>query len=185
VALDARLWLRDEIGATLDRLRALTGALIGLAERHAGVLAPGHTHFQPAQPVLLAPPAGLRRMLLRDAARSGTPRPHGGADHRQWRSPGPRPSTAGRWRDLGLPVTANSLDAVSDRDFVVEFVFCASLAMTLPFRGGLIIWCTRPSAGPRSPTSTAGSSLMPQKKNPDMAGWCAANRRVTGHLVRC
>jgi argininosuccinate lyase len=192
VALDARLWLRDEIRATLGRLRALAGALIDLAEKHAGQLAPGHTHFQPAQPVLLAHHLlAYVEMLLRDAERfrgalgrtavlttgsgalAGTSIP---LDRRAMA------------RDLALPaISANSLDAVSDRDFVVEFVFCASLAMThlSRFAEELVIW-SHPAFGwaEIGDEYCTGSSLMPQKKNPDMAELVRGKTgRVTGHLV--
>ena len=91
-------------------------------------------------------------------------------------------------RDLGLPaITANSLDAVSDRDFVAEFVFCASLAMThlSRFAEELIIW-SHPAFGwaEIGDEYCTGSSLMPQKKNPDMAELVRGKTgRVTGHLV--
>jgi len=192
VALDVRLWLREEIGATLERIRALAAALIGLAERHADAIAPGHTHFQPAQPVLLAHHLlAYVEMLLRDAARfrdtlgrtavlttgsgalAGTSIP---LDRRAMA------------RDLGLSaITANSLDAVSDRDFVAEFVFCAALTMThlSRFAEELIIW-SHPSFGwaEIGDEYCTGSSLMPQKKNPDMAELVRGKTgRVTGHLV--
>jgi len=192
VALDARLWLREEIEATLGRIRALNGALLDLAERHAGQIAPGHTHFQPAQPVLLAHHLlAYVEMLLRDAARlrdclgrtavlttgsgalAGTSIP---LDRRAMA------------RDLGLPaISANSLDAVSDRDFVVEFVFCASLAMAHLSRLAeeLIVW-SHPAFGwaEIGDEYCTGSSLMPQKKNPDMAELVRGKTgRVAGHLV--
>ncbi len=192
VALDARLWLRDEIRATLGRLRALTAALLDLADRQAAQLAPGHTHFQPAQPVLLAHHLlAYVEMLLRDAQRfrdalgrtavlttgsgalAGTSIP---LDRRAMA------------RDLGLPaISANSLDAVSDRDFAVEFVFCASLAMThlSRFAEELVVW-SHPAFGwaEIGDEYCTGSSLMPQKKNPDMAELVRGKTgRVTGHLV--
>jgi argininosuccinate lyase len=192
VALDARLWLRDEIGATLGRIKELSGALIDLAERQAGQIAPGHTHFQPAQPVLLSHHLlAYVEMLLRDAGRfrdalgrtavlttgsgalAGTSIP---LDRRAMA------------RDLGLPaITANSLDAVSDRDFVAEFVFCAALTMThlSRFAEELIIW-SHPAFGwaEIGDEYCTGSSLMPQKKNPDMAELVRGKTgRVTGHLV--
>lgn len=192
VALDVRLWLRDEIQATLGRIRALNGALLGLAGRHATLLAPGHTHFQPAQPVLLAHHLlAYVEMLLRDAERfrgalaRTAVLPTGSGALAGTSIPLDRLAMA---RDLGLPaITANSLDAVSDRDFVAEFVFCASLTMThlSRFAEELIVW-SHPAFGwvEIADEYCTGSSLMPQKKNPDMAELVRGKTgRVTGHLV--
>jgi argininosuccinate lyase len=192
VALDLRLYLRGEVAAVLAGLRGLTAALVDLAERHGDQVAPGHTHFQPAQPVLLAHHLlAYVEMLLRDADRfrdaldriavlttgsgalAGTSIP---LDRR------------GMARDLGLPaISANSMDAVSDRDFAAEFVFCASLVMVHLSRLGeeLIIW-SHPAFGwaEIGDEYCTGSSLMPQKKNPDMAELVRGKTgRVTGHLV--
>ena len=192
VALDLRLWLRDEIDATLERLRGLTGALIDLAARHAEQIAPGHTHFQPAQPVLLAHHLlAYVEMLLRDADRLRNTRGRtavlttGSGALAGTSIPLDRRAMA---RDLDLPaITTNSLDAVSDRDFVAEFVFCASLTMThlSRFAEELIIW-SHPAFGwaEIGDEYCTGSSLMPQKKNPDMAELVRGKTgRVTGHLV--
>jgi argininosuccinate lyase len=192
VALDARLWLRGEIEATLGRIRALNNALLDLAERHAGQLFPGHTHFQPAQPVLLAHHLlAYVEMLLRDAerfrgalARTAVLTTGSGA-LAGTSIPLDRRAMA---RELGLPaITANSLDAVSDRDFVAEFVFCAALTMThlSRFAEELIVW-SHPAFGwaEIGDEYCTGSSLMPQKKNPDMAELVRGKTgRVTGHLV--
>jgi argininosuccinate lyase len=192
VALDVRLWLRDEIDGTLGRLKSLTGALIDLAERHGEQIAPGHTHFQPAQPVLLAHHLlAYAEMLLRDADRFRDARERtavlttGSGALAGTGIPLDRRAMA---RDLGLPaITANSLDAVSDRDFVAEFAFCASLTMThlSRFAEELIIW-SHPAFGwaEIGDEYCTGSSLMPQKKNPDMAELVRGKTgRVTGHLV--
>jgi argininosuccinate lyase len=192
VALDLRLWLRDETAATLGRLRALVGALVDLAERHAGVIAPGHTHFQPAQPVLLAHHLlAYVEMLLRDADRfrDGLDRvavlATGSGALAGTSIPLDRAAMA---RDLGLPaITANSLDAVSDRDFAAEFVFCAALAMVHLSRLGeeLVVWM-HPAFGfaEIGDEYCTGSSLMPQKKNPDMAELVRSKTgRVVGDLV--
>jgi argininosuccinate lyase len=192
VALDVRLWLRDEIDSTLERLKGLTGALIDLAERHAAQIAPGHTHFQPAQPVLLAHHLlAYVEMLLRDADRLRDARVRtavlttGSGALAGTCIPLDRRAMA---RDLGLPaITANSLDAVSDRDFVAEFVFCGALTMThlSRFAEELIIW-SHPAFGwaEVGDEYCTGSSLMPQKKNPDMAELVRGKTgRVTGHLV--
>ncbi|HEY5999763.1 MAG TPA: argininosuccinate lyase [bacterium] len=192
VALDARLWLRAEIEATLGRIRALNGALLDLAGRHATQLFPGHTHFQPAQPVLLAHHLlAYVEMLLRDAGRfrgalARTAVLTTGSGALAGTSiPLDRRAMA---RELELPaVSANSLDAVSDRDFVAEFVFCAALTMThlSRFAEELIIW-SHPALGwaEIGDEYCTGSSLMPQKKNPDMAELVRGKTgRVTGHLV--
>jgi len=192
VALDARLWLRGEIEATLGRIRALNGALLDLAERHPGQLFPGHTHFQPAQPVLLAHHLlAYVEMLLRDAerfrgalARTAVLTTGSGA-LAGTSIPLDRRAMA---RDLGLPaISANSLDAVSDRDFAAEFVFCAALTMThlSRFAEELIVWA-HPALGwaEIGDEYCTGSSLMPQKKNPDMAELVRGKTgRVTGRLV--
>ena len=192
VALDTRLWLRDEIGATLGRIRALNGALLDLAGRHAGQLFPGHTHFQPAQPVLLAHHLlAYVEMLLRDAerfrgalARTAVLTTGSGA-LAGTSIPLDRRAMA---RDLGLPaISANSLDAVSDRDFAAEFVFCAALTMThlSRFAEELIVWA-HPALGwaEIGDEYCTGSSLMPQKKNPDMAELVRGKTgRVVGDLV--
>jgi argininosuccinate lyase len=192
VALDLRLWLRDEIAATLGRVRDLAGALIDLAGRHAGDIMPGHTHFQPAQPVLVAHHLlAYVEMLLRDADRlrdalGRTAVLTTGSGALAGTSiPIDRRALA---RDLDLPaITANSLDAVSDRDFAAEFVFCAALVMTHLSRLGeeLVIWM-HPALGfaEIGDEYCTGSSLMPQKKNPDMAELVRGKTgRVTGHLV--
>jgi argininosuccinate lyase len=192
VALDLRLWLRDEIDASLAGLRGLAGALIDLAERHRDLVAPGHTHFQPAQPVLLAHHLlAYVEMLLRDADRLRGARERtavlttGSGALAGTSIPLDRGAMA---RDLGLAwITANSLDAVSDRDFAAEFVFCAALVMVHLSRLGeeLIVWM-HPAFGfaEIGDEYCTGSSLMPQKKNPDMAELVRGKAgRVIGDLV--
>jgi len=192
VALDLRLWLRDEVDATLGRIRALAGALIAQAERHRATVAPGHTHFQPAQPVLLAHHLlAYVEMLLRDADRLRDARRRiavlatGSGALAGTSVPLDRRAMA---RELGLDaVTANSLDAVSDRDFAAEFVFCAALVQVHLSRLGeeLVLWM-HPALGwaEIGDEYCTGSSLMPQKKNPDMAELVRGKTgRVAGDLV--
>jgi argininosuccinate lyase len=177
VATDTRLWLRSAIDTLIGRLRALRVAFIDLAEKHAATVMPGFTHLQVAQPVtfghhLLA----YEAMLARDAERLADCR------HRVNRLPLGSAALAGtsypidRQRvadELGFEaLCSNSLDAVSDRDFAVEFAAAAALIMVhlSRFAEELIVW-----ANPRFGFVTiadrfcGGSSIMPQKKNPDVA----------------
>jgi argininosuccinate lyase len=176
VATDLRLWLRDAIDALGLRLTALRAAFIDLAEHHAETIMPGFTHLQIAQPVtfghhLLA----YEAMLARDADRLADCRrrvnrlPLGSAALAGTGYPIDREHVA---RALGFEgICANSLDAVSDRDFAIEFAAAAALAMVhlSRFAEELILWC---SPGFRLVTLAdrfcTGSSIMPQKKNPDV-----------------
>ena len=176
VATDLRLWLRDAIDELSGRLTALRAAFIDLAERHAETVMPGFTHLQVAQPVtfghhLLA----YEAMFARDAARLSDCRrrvnllPLGSAALAGTGYPIDRAQVA---RALGFDgICANSLDAVSDRDFAIEFAATAALAMVhlSRFAEELILWC---SPGFRFVTLAdrfcTGSSIMPQKKNPDV-----------------
>ncbi len=176
VATDLRLWLRDE----LDGLRALLaracGALVDLAEREADTIMPGFTHLQSAQPVtfghhLLA----WCEMLLRDRARLADCRrrvntlPLGAAALAGTTYPINRARTA---ELLGFEaVCENSLDAVSDRDFAIEFAACSALVMTHLSRMAeeLVLWSSQQFGFISLPDRyCTGSSIMPQKKNPDV-----------------
>ncbi len=192
VATDVRLWLRDEIDAILGLLVRLQRALVDAAERHAATVMPGYTHLQVAQPVtfghhLLA----YFEMFERDRARFKDCRgrvnvlPLGAAALAGTTFPIDRERVA---RELGFAsVARNSLDAVSDRDFAIEFCAAASLVMVHLSRlcEELILWMN-----PRFGFITlpdrfcTGSSIMPQKKNPDVPelarGKCG---RVVGHLM--
>lgn len=175
VATDLRLWAREEIDARLGEVRAAQAALVGLAERETETVLPGYTHLQRAQPVLWGHWAlAYFEMLDRDAARL--------ADARRRANVCPLGSgalagTAYRIdrealaRDLGFDSpTANSLDAVSDRDFVVETLAAAALcAVHLSRLAEDLILYTSGEFGfvELSDRVTSGSSLMPQKKNPD------------------
>jgi len=192
IALDLRLFTRDEIDQIVARLRALQDALLLLAQKYSEVLMPGYTHLQRAQPTyfahyLLAQLEALERdhERLRDTRRRADVMPLG--------SGALAGSTIALDREgiakvLGFQrVTQNSIDAVSDRDFVGDFLY--SLAMIgihlSRFSEDLIIWSTSEFGFIEfSDAFATGSSLMPQKKNPDMAeltrGKCG---RLIGNLV--
>lgn len=192
VATDLRLWTRGAIDARLDELDECRRALLDLASREMATVLPGFTHLQRAQPVLLAHWClAYAEMFERDAARLADARtrvnlcPLGS---------GALAGTAYRIdreqlaRDLGFDApTRNSLDAVSDRDFVVETLgACALCAAHLSRLGeDLILYATQEFGYfEHADKVSSGSSLMPQKKNPDAAellrGKCG---RVTGALV--
>jgi len=192
VATDVRLWLRDEIDAILGLLVRLQTALVDAAERHAATVMPGFTHLQVAQPVtfghhLLA----YFEMFERDRARFRDCRarvnvlPLGAAALAGTTFPIDRERVA---RELGFAsIARNSLDAVSDRDFAIEFCAAASLVMVHVSRlcEELILWMNPRFGFVTLPDRfCTGSSIMPQKKNPDVPelarGKCG---RVVGHLV--
>jgi argininosuccinate lyase len=192
VATDLRLWLRDAIDEIEKLVRRVQAALVGQAEKHAATVMPGFTHLQVAQPVtfghhLLA----YFEMLERDRERLADCRgrvnrlPLGAAALAGTSFPIDRARVA---RELGFErVSENSLDAVSDRDFAVEFCACAALAMVHLSRLSeeLILW-TSPRFGfvTLPDRFCTGSSIMPQKKNPDVAELARGKTgRVTGDLV--
>jgi argininosuccinate lyase len=192
VATDLRLWLREEIDAIDALMSGLLRALITQAERHAGLVMPGFTHLQVAQPVtfghhLLAYVA----MLERDRARLAQCRtrvnqlPLGAAALAGTSFPIDRARVA---RELGFESLAeNSLDAVSDRDFAIEFCGCAALAMVHLSRLAeeLVLWSSARFGFVRLPERyCTGSSIMPQKKNPDVPELVRGkSARVIGSLV--
>jgi len=177
VATDFRLWVRDCIDGLDAQVVDLIAALIDRAEQHAGTIMPGMTHLQPAQPVtfghhLLAyvEMLGRDRGRFADARRRLNECPLGAAALAGTSFPIDRQATA---KALGFErPTANSLDAVSDRDFVLEFLAAgAILAVHLSRLGEeIVLWM---SDGFRfialSDAYTTGSSIMPQKRNPDAA----------------
>jgi argininosuccinate lyase len=192
VATDVRLWLRAAIDELLDLAKGLQGALVDLAERHADTVMPGFTHLQVAQPVtfghhLLAYFEMLKRdrERLADARRRVNRLPLGAAALAGTSYPIDRESVA---RKLGFDgVCENSLDAVSDRDFAIEFTACAALIMTHLSRLSeeLILWMS-PRVGfiDIADRFCTGSSIMPQKKNPDVPELVRGKTgRVNGHLV--
>jgi len=192
VVTDLRLWLRDEIDDIAKRLAELEAALLAQAARHASLVMPGFTHLQVAQPVtfghhLLAYAA----MFERDRARLADCRgrvnvlPLGAAALAGTTFPIDRESVA---RELGFEgVSENSIDAVSDRDFAVEFTACAALTMVhlSRFAEELILWMNPRFGFVKLPDRfCTGSSIMPQKRNPDVPELVRGKSgRVIGHLV--
>src|SRR5690606_20881114 len=177
VATDFRLWVRDAIDGTDAALRDLVAALLDRAEEHAATIMPGFTHLQPAQPItfghhLMAYVEMFGRDIGRfaDARKRLNESPLGAAALAGTSFPIDRTQTASA---LGFDrPMANSVDAVSDRDFAVEFLMAASLtAIHLSrFAEEIVLWV---SDGFRfvtlSDAFTTGSSIMPQKRNPDAA----------------
>jgi argininosuccinate lyase len=192
VATDVRLWLRGEIDECVTRLKAVRLALIDLAAQHADTILPGFTHLQVAQPVtfghhLLA----YNEMLARDCERLLDCRkrvnrmPLGSAALAGTTFPIDRAFVA---KELGFDeISRNSLDAVSDRDFAIEFTAAASLIMVhlSRFCEELIIWMSQSYSFIDLPDRfCTGSSIMPQKKNPDVAELIRGKSgRVVGHLM--
>jgi argininosuccinate lyase len=192
VATDVRLWLRETIDESRVLLTALQSALVDLAERHADTIMPGFTHLQVAQPVTFGHHLmAYVEMFARDDERMGDCRrrvnrlPLGAAALAGTSYPIDRERVA---RTLGFDgVCANSLDAVSDRDFAIEFCAAAALAMTHVSRLSeeLVLWSS-PRVGfvDLADRFCTGSSIMPQKKNPDVPELARGKTgRVTGHLV--
>ena len=177
VATDLRLWTRRAIDRLDDALVAFERALVGLAEREGEAVLPGTTHIQPAQPVLFAhhllayvEMAERDRARLADARRRVNISPLGSGALAGAGYPLDREATAA---DLGFDsVTANSLDAVSDRDFVVEVLAATALGMVhLSRLAEELVWWSNPRFGfvRASDAFSTGSSIMPNKKNPDPA----------------
>jgi len=198
VALDVRLWLRDEIGSLAGDLVSLQRALVNLGEANAAVLIPGYTHLQRAQPVSFAHHClAYVEMFARDMERleEGLQRvnvcPLGSGAIAGSTLPLDREMVA-RLLDFtdskGRPrVSQNSMDGVSDRDFVVEF--CSTAALTAVHLSRLaedvILWATSEFNFIKiADAYTTGSSLMPQKKNPDIAELTRGKTgRVVGNLM--
>jgi argininosuccinate lyase len=192
VATDIRLYLRDEIDAIATELTRLQRGLVELAARHADVIMPGFTHLQTAQPVsfghhLLA----WNEMLERDHGRLLDCRarmnqsPLGAAALAGTTYPIDRAYTA---QLLGFDKpTENSLDSVADRDFAIEFTAFASLLMThlSRFSEELVLWTSAQFNFVHLPDRfCTGSSIMPQKKNPDVPELVRGKSgRVNGHLI--
>ncbi len=192
VATDVRLWLRDEIDGLSALLVELQRALVELAEKNAEVILPGFTHLQVAQPVsfghhLLA----YVEMFSRDAERLADVRrrtnrlPLGSAALAGTSYPLDRERVA---KTLGMEgVCQNSLDAVSDRDFAIEFTAAASLCMVhvSRFSEELVLWMSQNFGFvDLADRFCTGSSIMPQKKNPDVPELARGKTgRVVGHLM--
>jgi len=186
VATDFRLWVRDACDAADTALHALQSALVERAAQHADAIMPGFTHLQIAQPVTLGHHLlAYYEMLTRDRDRFASARarlnqcPLGSAALAGTGFPIDRDATAAA---LGFDLpTANSLDAVSDRDFALDYLNAASqCALHLSrLAEELIIWASQPYGFVKLPDSfSTGSSIMPQKRNPDAA------ELVRGHAGR-
>jgi argininosuccinate lyase len=192
VALDVRMFVREAVQKLASLIRGIQGVLVDLAEKNLDVLVPGYTHLQRAQPVLLSHHLlAYYEMMKRDrerlleSLRRINILPLGSA------------ALAGSTFDLDRQMVAdalrfdaissNSMDAVSDRDFVLEFLFHASLIMMHLSRLSeeLVIWSTKEFDFIVLPDAfCTGSSIMPQKKNPDVPELIRGKTgRVYGHLV--
>ena len=187
IALDLRLYVKEQIGQISSQLITLQSVLLDLAEEHVDLVMPGYTHLQRAQPIFLAHYLlGQIEAFARDSERLGD------SLRRTDVLPLGSGAVAGSTivldreliaRELGFArISQNSLDAVSDRDFVCEFLFgLAMIGMHLSrLSEDLIIWSTSEFGFVEfSEAFSTGSSLMPQKKNPDMA---ELTRGKTGRL---
>ena len=198
VALDMRMWLRDEIFELAREIRGLQGALVQLGEQNADTLIPGYTHLQRAQPVYLAhhllayvEMLERDRERLKDCFKRVNVCPLGSGAIAGSTLPIDRELVA---RLLGFvdakdrpQLTQNSMDAVSDRDFAIEF--CADAALLAVHLSrlaeDLILWASSEFKFIKiADAYTTGSSLMPQKKNPDIAELARGKSgRVIGNLV--
>ena len=192
VATDVRLWLRDEIEAIGVLLGDVQRALVELASQHTETVLPGFTHLQVAQPVSFAHHLlAYVEMFTRDAERMAETRsrtnrlPLGAAALAGTSFPLDRAAVAKALRMEG--VCQNSIDAVSDRDFAIEFASAASLVMVHVSRLSeeLVLWSNQ-SVGfiELADRFCTGSSIMPQKKNPDVPELARGKTgRVVGHLM--
>ncbi len=192
VATDVRLYLRDEIDVIAGELTRLQRALIDLAEREADTIMPGFTHLQTAQPVTFGHHMlAWNEMLQRDGERLADCRkrvnamPLGAAALAGTSYPIDRSLTAA---ELGFErICENSLDAVSDRDFAIEFTSWAAILMThlSRFSEELVLWTSSQfNFVDIGDAFCTGSSIMPQKKNPDVPELVRGKSgRVNGHLM--
>ncbi|HEY6419958.1 MAG TPA: argininosuccinate lyase [Candidatus Binataceae bacterium] len=192
VALDLRLFLRDELTEVIRLLDALRAALIRVARRHVETVMPGYTHLQRAQPVSLAHHLlAYVEMLARDSERFIQAReradvmPLGAGALATTTLAIDRRMVA---RELGFRgIAANSIDAVSDRDFAIDFLAAAALAMVHLSRmcEEIILWTSAEFGFAALPDEfSTGSSMMPQKKNPDLLELIRGKSgRVIGDLV--
>jgi argininosuccinate lyase len=198
VATDVRLWLRSEMDLIIDLLVDLQKSLVDVAEKNVEVILPGFTHLQVAQPVSFAHHLlAYVEMFARDAERMSDVRrrtnrlPLGSAALAGTTYPLDRERVA---RTLGMvdehgnaQVCQNSLDGVSDRDFAIEFTAAASLCMVhiSRFSEELILWMSQNFSFIKiADRFTTGSSIMPQKKNPDVPELARGKTgRVVGHLM--
>lgn len=192
VSLDVRLYVREAIHRVTDLVKEVQKALVGLADKNSDLIFPAYTHLQRAQPVLLAHHLlAYYEMLKRDRQRfqEGLHRvnilPLGSAAVAGSAFDLDRKMMA---KDLGFDaISENSMDAVSDRDFVIEFLCSSSVLMMHLSRlcEELIIWSTQEFGFVSLPDAfCTGSSIMPQKKNPDLPELIRGKTgRVYGHLM--
>ena len=192
VATDVRLWLRGEIDSLAVLLADMQRALVDVAERHADTVMPGFTHLQVAQPVSFAHHLlAYVEMFARDAERLADVRrrvnrlPLGSAALAGTSYPLDRVAVA---KTLGFDgICENSLDAVSDRDFALEFTSFASITMVHVSRMAeeLVLWMSQNFGFiDLADRYCTGSSIMPQKRNPDVAELARGKSgRVVGHLM--
>lgn len=192
VALDMRLYLREEAKEIISLLRGLETVLVDLAEKNLNVVMPGYTHMQRAQPVLLshylmayAYMFDRDRERFEDALKRINVLPLGSCA-----LAGTTLSTDRHYvaKLLGFDsVSENSMDSVSDRDFALEFLFCSAIFMmhTSRMAEELILWSSEEFSFIELPDAfTTGSSIMPQKKNPDVAELMRGKTgRIYGNLM--
>ena len=192
VATDLRLWVKRRAADLDDAILGLERALVALARRHESAIMPGHTHVQPAQPVLVAhhllayvEMLERDRGRLADAVRRADESPLGSGALAGAGFPIDREAVAD---ELGFArATRNSIDAVGDRDVVVEVIAAMALTMThLSRLAEEVVWWSNPRFGFLRPSDafSTGSSMMPNKRNPDPAELVRGRTaRVQGHLV--
>ena len=192
IALDVRMYLRDHTAQTIHRLHRLQEIIVALAKEHLNTILPGYTHTQRAQPILLSHHLmAYYEMFSRDIGRLAdclgriNVMPLGSAALAGTTYPIDRKYTA---KQLGFEtISANSIDAVADRDFIIEFISAASICMVHFSRLSeeLILWSTTEFDFIELPDSFAtGSSIMPQKKNPDVPELVRGKTgTVIGHLM--
>lgn len=188
IATDLRLFLKDAAAATRTAVRGVVGALVTLAEKYPGAVMPGYTHWQRAQPILFAhfvlahAAAFLRDMdRVQQTARAADTLPLGSGALAGCAFPVNRRALA---EELGFrEISSNSLDAVGDRDFVLDYLFAVSLTGLHLARlaEDMVLFATAEFGFIRLPDAySTGSSLMPQKRNPD--GW-ELIRGKSGRLI--
>ncbi|MDP3899257.1 MAG: argininosuccinate lyase [Mesorhizobium sp.] len=192
VAVDFRLWVKAELTRTAEALKGLIAAFLVRAEEHAATVMPGFTHLPTAQPVTFGHHCmayvetfGRDLSRVRDAIERLAESPHGAAALAGTGFPIDRHMTAAA---LGFrEPTRNSIDSVSDRDYALELLAVAAICATHLSRLAeeIVIWSTPQFGFVRlSDSYSTGSSIMPQKKNPDAAELVRAKTgRVNGHLV--
>lgn len=192
VALDLRLYLREETDSVISLIQELQKSLLKIAEKNADILMPGYTHLQRAQPVLLSHHLlAYIEMLQRDRSRFEDCMkrmdvlPLGSCALAGTTLPIDRASVA---KELGFKsVSKNSIDSVSDRDFAIEFLSCSSVCIMHLSRMAeeLVLWSSEEFGFIEiSDTFTTGSSIMPQKKNPDVAELIRGKTgRIFGSLI--